>query len=390
MVTVDEAWRIIDRETAVLPAVRLGLAEAAGRVLREDIAADADQPPFTRSAMDGYAVRTGSEPGRYRLAGEVRPGVAEARVPEAGEALRIFTGSALPEEGVEIVIIENTALDGDSLEIKDRPSARWVRRRGSQARRGNRLVRAGTVLSPGAIALMATVGAVRPLVSPPIRAMHLGTGSEIVPAAMNPPAGCIRDSNAPLIAALLGQAGAQCVFHAHVSEEVSEAVKALENMGVDMLLVSGGASVGAYDGTAEIFRRLGFASHFTKVSCRPGKPLIFATRGAQVAFGLPGNPLSHFVCFHLFVRRALDRLAGAPLPPLCRVQITGEAPPADPRETWWPARVFPGRETLCAEPLPWRESSDVTSLALANALLRIPPSGVNGLAEARLFGNLSA
>jgi molybdopterin molybdotransferase len=238
------------------------------------------------------------------------------------------------------------------------------------------------------VALLATVGATNPLVSPQARVVHLVTGSELVAADSQPPPGFIRDSNSPLVAALLAEAGATEICQRHVSESVDEALNALDGEDFDLLLISGGASVGAYDGTVEILRRLGFTIHSSKVRSRPGKPLIFATRDACAAFGLPGNPLSHFVCFHLFVRRALDVMARRVPQSMLRVQIDGERPEPDPRETWWPARVRAEEGLLIARPLPWRDSSDLTGLAPANALLRIGACVTNGLVEALLFGSL--
>ena len=177
-------------------------------------------------------------------------------------------------------------------------------------------------------------------------------------------------------------------FHRHVSESVEEAVAALKNVDADLLLISGGASVGAYDGTTEILTRLGFVVHCSKVKSRPGKPLIFATRGACAAFGLPGNPLSHFVCFHLFVRRAIDVMSSRSPQRTIFVRIEGEPPQPDPRETWWPAKVRAEEAQLVAKAIPWKDSSDLTGLAPANALLRIGAGATNGLVGALLFGSL--
>jgi len=190
------------------------------------------------------------------------------------------------------------------------------------------------------------------------------------------------------VAALLAEAGANRTFHRHVSESVKEAVAALENVDVDLLLISGGASVGAYDGTTEILTRLGFVVHCSKVRSRPGKPLIFATRDACAALGLPGNPLSHFVCFHLFVRRAIDVMSSRSPQRTLFVRIEGEPPQPDPRETWWPAKVRAEEAQLVARAIPWKDSSDLTGLAPANALLRIGAGATNGLVGALLFGSL--
>lgn len=388
MLSVDEVWSLIDREVSALPSTSVPLAQACGRRLAEDICADDDMPSFNRSAIDGFALPSGSQPGRYRIVGESKPGMSAPSVPHEGEAVKIFTGSALPDSGMELVMVEDTALLGDVVTVNVPSSGKHVRTRGSQAKAGEVLLPRDSLIGPGAIALLATVGAAEPQVSPVVRTAHLSTGSELVSVAQNPALGFIRDSNSPLIAALLAEAGAALSFQARVSENVDDAVAALEKTDADLFLISGGASVGQYDGTAEILRRLGFVIHSAKVKSRPGKPLIFATRGSQVAFGLPGNPLSHFVCFHLFVRRAVDRLAGLLPRQMILVRLAGEPPAPDPRETWWPAKIRAEVGCLVADPLPWRDSSDLTGLPPANALLRIGTSGTNGLVEALLFGSL--
>lgn len=388
MLTVQEVWELIDRQLGPLPPRRLPLADAVGCRLGEDILADADMPAFSRSSIDGFAVRAGSGPGRYRLAGEVRPGMPEGDGPEAGTAIRIFTGSAIAD-GLELVMVEDAELEGAEVVFRKAPEAGLIRRRASQARVGQVLLEAGSTVTPGAVALLATVGKARPLVTPRPSVAHLSTGSELVGVEENPLPGFIRDSNSALLEAMIREAGAERVFHARVSENIDEAVAAVEGQTADVLLISGGASVGAYDGTAEILRRLGFTIHSSKVRSRPGKPLIFATRDGRAAFGLPGNPLSHFVCFHLFARRALDRLAGRPPRTLVSVRAD-EKPEPDPRETWWPARVRAEGGELRAHPLPWTDSSDLTGLPTSNALLRVGTEKTNTLAEALVFGSLDS
>ena len=388
MLSVDEVWSLIDREVSPLPPVHVPLDQSLGRRLVGEILADADMPAFCRSAIDGYAVAEGSKPGLFRIIREVRPGMKPFLAPEAGEAVRVFTGSALPESGVGLVMVEDTDSKADQALTRVAATRKHVRLRGSQAKRGDVLLPAGAVVNPGTVALLAAVGAAEPLVSAEVRVAHLVTGSELVPANSEPPPGFIRDSNSPLVAALLAEAGANRTFHRHVSESIEEAVAALENVDVDLLLISGGASVGAYDGTMEILARLGFVVHCSKVKSRPGKPLIFATRGFSAAFGLPGNPLSHFVCFHLFVRRALDVMSGRSPQRTMFVRVEGEPPQPDPRETWWPAKVQAQETQLVAKAIPWRDSSDMTGLAAANALLRIGAGARNGLVPALLFGSL--
>lgn len=390
MNTVDDVWALIDREVKALPPQRVPLDRAPGRTLGEEIVADADLPAFSRSSIDGFALAEDAPAGSHRIVGEVKPGSPPAAAPKAGEALKIYTGSALPESGVGLVMVEDAALEGNTLTTRCPASTQLIRVRASQMEKGEILLPAGMEILPAAVALLATVGASAPLVSPRPRAAHLVTGSEIVPVESTPAAGQIRDSNSSLILALLAEAGAERCGHFHATESVEESVAALSQTDADIFLISGGASVGAYDGTGEILRRLGFTIHSAKVKSRPGKPLIFATRGAQVAFGLPGNPLAHFVCFHLFVRRVIDLMAGKAPQQRVLVAIDGPPPPPDPRETWWPAMVRADQGQLVALPLPWVDSSDLSGISLANALLRVSSEPRNGLVEALLFGSLLA
>jgi molybdopterin molybdotransferase len=388
MLSVDEVCSLIDREVRSLPAVRLPLAQAGRHLLAEEIRADADMPAFDRSAIDGYALPEDALAGWFHIVAEVTPGMPPFSPPGSGTAVKIFTGSALPGSGVGLVMVEETESEGDKVLTRVAASRQHVRARGSQARRGELLLGAGRRLNPGAIALLASVGVTSPLVSNTPKIMHLVTGSELVAADVDPPPGFIRDSNSPLVAALIAEAGPGKLIQRHVSESVDEAVAAVESFDGDMLLISGGASVGAYDGTVRIFQRLGFVIHCAKVRSRPGKPLLFATRQGCAAFGLPGNPLSHFVCFHLFVRRAFDILSGGVPQSMVRVHLDGDCPPTDPRETWWPARVAVKAGSLIAKALPWKDSSDLTGLAPANALLRVGSSSRNNMFEALVFGNL--
>lgn len=389
MLSVDEVWALIDHEITARPGLSCPLAESLGRRLAEDVRADEDQPAFTRSAIDGFVVPEGSRAGRFRIVGEVRPGEpACARTLAQDECMKIFTGSALPDTGVALVMVEDARIDGEEVAFSADSRTGLLRYRGAQAQAGDVLLSAGHRIGAGTIALLGSVGKAEPRVSPQVTATHFASGSELVSVSEVPTPGCIRDSNSPLIAALLAEAGAKRKHHASGTESIDEAVKKLSPLDADLLLISGGASVGAHDGTSEILRRLGYEIHCAKVKSRPGKPLIFATRGKQAAFGLPGNPLAHFVCFHLFVRRVIDRMSGFSPRNLLQVSLAGTRPPADARETWWPASVKVVSGGLVASPLPWRDSSDLTGLPAANALLRIPSGATNELVEALLFGTL--
>lgn len=376
MKTVDEAWALLDSVVRPLAAERVDLGAALGRVLREDIVADADMPAFPRSAMDGFLVTFGEAGRLLRISGEVMPGEL-ARMPLPGSAIRVFTGSAVPDAGVAIVAQEDVVREGDSIRLLSEPDAGHIRPRGSHARRGEALLASGTRMAPGGIALLATVGASAPLVSAEIRAAHIATGGELVGHETLPGEGQVRDSNSPMIAALMAELGVADVWQGRTGEDPEELTAAISDaLAAEprILLISGGASVGDHDRTGTALRDAGFEMLIEGVAVRPGKPLIVARRNDLLAFGLPGNPLSHFVCFHLFVRRAIDLLLGAaPAVPVSLPVGDAELLRPGPRETWWPCRLA---WTPSAIPLPWRDSSDIVSLAMVDGLLRVPPAGI--------------
>ena len=380
MLSSTDVQALIDLHCQCLPAEPVPLSEALYRVLRQDVVAKQDMPSFTRSAMDGYLVLAEELPGQFELAGEVRPG-GPAQMPAPGTCLRVFTGSAVPDQGVIVVMQEDVVLQGHALLMLHNPGVAHVRQRGSHHRAGSVLARTGQKLTPGLIAVLAAEGVANPLVSRLPRVAHIATGSELVDCASDPEFGQIRDSNSPLLASLVRAHGAAMVLHQRVDENPERLGRAIDEVleaKVDMLMVSGGASVGDHDHTRACLQSAGFTLLVHGVNSRPGKPLIVGKHDSTIAFGLPGNPLSHFVCFHLFVRRALERMIRqnatelVPMP----VQESGFLT-ANPRESWWPCQIVWQHGMPMARVLPWRDSSDTDALALADALLRVPPSGLS-------------
>jgi molybdopterin molybdotransferase len=373
MRTVSEAWQKIDDLIAPLPVEQVPLADALGRVLRQAVLAPEDQPAFDRAAIDGYVVLlTTSVGAAARIAGSIPMGQLAPAAPAPGNALKLFTGSAVPAGELGLVMWEDAVVAGETITLRAAPSASFIRRRASQARAGDSLLSSGTVLNPGALALLASVGNVVPSVTRLPRVAHLVTGGELLaPEAASVP-GRIRDSNSTLIAALLAASSASLIGHARAGETYAEHTAAFAQLLAakpDVILVSGGSSGGDHDHAARLFSDHGFSLVVNQVASRPGKPLLIATRGAQVAIGLPGNPLSHFVCYQLFVARLFARLSGADPAPVLRLPLAPGAPlRPNPRETWWPAT----RTTEGYAPLPWADSSDLTVLSRTHALLRVP------------------
>ena len=402
--SLDEALEKIRTHCQPLPAARTPLAEALGHVLRETVCAPEDMPPFDRSTRDGYAILQNDSSERFQIVDTLHAADWKPRQLKSGEAVRVATGAALPCEYLRVVMQENVEHNGDQVKILSRESARNVSMRGEDLRAGEKLLPAGAKLHAGALALLATAGNVNPLVSPRLRVCHFTTGDEIIPPGQVPKPGQIRDTNSFLIRGLLERFSCD-VIQKHLPENFEAAKQLVETFNLqpstfNLLLVSGGASVGEKDFTRPLLEWLGFEIVFSQINVRPGRPLIFGVAGgagvpaSRVAFGLPGNPLSHFVCFHLFVATALAKLVGGEPKKFLRGRLAAKLDDApNPRETLWPARLDVGqafclsptespaqaeqktgdRRGACPTlvPLKWSSSGDVTCLAQTNALIRV-------------------
>jgi molybdopterin molybdotransferase len=360
---------------------RVPLADAAGRILRETVCAPEDHPPFDRSAVDGYAVRLDDPAGQFRVVDRIRAGDWKPRELQAGEAVQIATGAALPGGGLQVLMKEEVQVQEATVRVMRRETGTRIRRRGEDCRCGQVLVEAGRELQPGALALLAGAGHTQPLVTRQPRVRHAATGDEIVAPEFAPPPGRIRDSNSTLVRAFFRQRGLgveQCRLPDDAPAALAALGRGLE--GCDLLLVSGGASVGEHDFTRRVLEELGYTLRVNGTNTRPGKPLIVAERGGALAFGLPGNPLAHFVCLNLYVRAALEAFAGAPVAVPFQRGVLADSLPGDgnARETFWPARWHWQSGEAALTPLRWSSSGDLTSLATANALVRVAP-GTAGL-----------
>ena len=376
--SADEVIALLNDFARPLATERVSLENAAGRILREPVCAPEDQPAFDRSAVDGFIVRLDDAGSEFQIVDEIRAGDWKPRSLQRGETIRISTGGALPGEQLQVVMKEDVQADGKTIRVTQRSQSGNIRFRGEDARAGQVLVESGATLPPGTLALLASVGQAKPLVTRVPRVLHLATGNEIVAPDQAPQPGQIRDSNSILVRSFLKPWQAELEqMRLPEDEAVAKAESGkrkaeIENL--DLLLISGGASVGEHDFTRRLLEHFGFEILVSKTSLRPGKPLIIARRGNQLAFGLPGNPLAHFVCLNLFVRVALERFSGATAKPffhqgrLAAKLETGR----NGRETFWPAQLDWRTGTSQLSPLPWSSSGDLTSLASANALIRVP------------------
>ncbi len=381
MISVAEALAIIARNTAAGAEERVPLSEALGRVAARDVVSDTDWPPFETSAMDGYAVRMADVPSPgAALSERADPVAAGAALPgplRPGEAVRVMTGAPLPEGTEAVVPVERARREEGRVvfEVAPVPGAH-LRRRGESVREGSRLVPAGRRLTPGDIALAALAGSETLTVFARPRVAVAATGNELVPAAEKPRPGQIRDSNGPMLSALCRARGWAAVARRRVADEAAGVAALFETAGreEDVLVTSGGVSAGDFDLLPGIARRQGFEILFHGVAVRPGKPVAFARRGATLWFGLPGNPVSTSVCFHLFARFALGRLEGDPSPGAPRVaaRLARDLPAGGARETYRDAIFENAGGAALVKPLVSAGSHDIATHARANALILVP------------------
>ncbi len=384
MITISTALDIIERETPKLVAERVAIEDSVGRVLAEDVVADTDMPPFDRSQMDGYAVRaadTKDAPAVLRLVGESAAGRGWKGRLKAGEAVRIMTGAPLPAGADAVQKIELTS-EADGTVTINEPTAkgRFIVSKGKEVKRGATVLRRGTRISPANISVPAAFGYAKLKVSKRPRVAILATGTEIVPVAKRPKPDQIRNSNSLMLASLCQSAGAETVILPTVGDKLSDLTAAIASAAKtsDLVITTGGVSVGKYDLTKEAVAGLGAEIFFEKVKLKPGKPTVFARVKKAYFFGLPGNPVSAAVTFHLLVRRALMLMQSASaieLPSGFAV-IEGEAKGTRERDSYLPATLATDAEgRLLAVPLRWHGSSDFIGFASADALVKIPAGG---------------
>ncbi len=381
MTGVAEALAIVESETRPLGQERVPLHEAAGRVLAEKVISDVDWPPFDTSAMDGYAVflRDAAAPGASALE---RPGVVAAGNPPPaplapGEAVRIMTGAPIPEGTEAVVPVEKAERQGGRVVFSAAPAAgAHLRRRGESIAAGDPLLEPGLPLTPGRIALAALAGADPIAVYRKPRIGIAVTGNELVAASEKPGPGQIRDSNGPMLAALCRTRRLEPKLLPRVSDDSAGLARLFETAAgseLDVLLTSGGVSAGDFDLLPAEAARQGFTTLFHRVAVRPGKPIAFGRRGSLLWFGLPGNPVSAAVCFHVFVRHALDRLEGAARPGPERVTaLLAREARQGARESFRDAFLSADKGSNRVELLLTAGSHDLAAHGRANALARIP------------------
>ncbi len=389
LLTFAEARRIVERHAATLTPTepeRISLLDAIGMVLAEDLLADRDFPPFPRATRDGYAVRAAdvqAVPAQLRLVGTIKAGATVEEsgiVVGPGEAVEVMTGGPVPAGADSVVMVEYTDAE-DAIVTVNRPakSGENVVPAGAEAHRGDVMVGRGTRIQHAVVAVAAAVGRAEVAVHRKPTVAVLATGDEVVDINLPPGPNEIRNSNSYSLAAQVYEAGGDATLLPVAHDDAAEmAILIRKGLDADLLLLSGGVSMGKYDLVEEVLATLGARFFFTGVAIQPGKPVVFGevelSGRTTPFFGLPGNPVSTMVTFQLFVRPVLDALAGAAPEPLhfVRARLKEAFATKTGLTRFLPAKLDGEAEDPGVELVRWQGSGDLMAAARADCYIVVP------------------
>ena len=378
LISVAEAQRLVLERAHRLDPERVPVERAAGRVLAETAGALVDLPPFPSSAMDGFAVRAGDAGvgARLPVVARIAAGSPADRPLQAGEAMAISTGGAVPEGADTVIPLELVEDSGDAIEIREAvASGANVRERGSDVRTGDTILEPGMRLGPAQVGALAAAGIHEVQCAKRPRVGILVTGSELKQPGAELGPGEIYESNGLLLATALQLAGAVPAQLGVVGDDADELERAMERalLGFDMLVTSGGASVGPHDLVRETQAGLRVEEIFWGVAVKPGKPVAFGVRRDHLVFNLPGNPVSVLVTFELFVRPAVNALLGLPEPEPAFRQgaLTASVRRNPDRDQFIRARARREGDAVALEPISGQESHMIARAGRADALIEV-------------------
>jgi molybdopterin molybdotransferase len=386
LLSVSDAQEIVLRHALTLTPEIVPLTSAAlGSILAEKVESDIDMPPYDKALMDGYALRAADvTEGQTELnvVEEITAGRTPTRPVGPKQASRIMTGAPIPDGADTVVIVERTrSLANNRVRLEDsvvKPGQN-ILRRAKEMRRGETILAVGALLRPQEIGVLATVGRTSVKAIPMATVALMTTGDEVVEADQQPGPGQIRNGNSPMLGAQISRAGG---VHRYlgIGRDNVEHLRQLvaEGLRSPMLVLSGGVSAGVADLVPGVLGELGVEAHFHKIAMKPGKPLFFGTRGNTLVFGLPGNPVSSFVCFELFVRPAIRKLRGFANvgPTVVSAVLTENFTYPTDRPTYHPAWLDAGMEGWRVRVVPWFGSADLRGLTRANALVLLEPGAL--------------
>jgi molybdopterin molybdotransferase len=387
MTSPDQALQIVLKTVAPLGIERLSITAAVGRILAEEVHSPRDIPGFDNSAMDGYAVRAAdvasaseSNPARLEVLETIAAGMMPSHTVTAGHATRTMTGAPVAPGADAIVPVERTRVEGDVVEIMTAAQAgAFIRPRGEDLRRDELVMSAGKTLSPSDLGMLASLNRAMVDVWRRPRVAIVATGDELVDVDQIPCGAQIVNSSAYALAGAIREVGAEPVI-LKMARDTPEAIRArlVEALAFDVVLSTGGVSVGQFDHVKVVLDELGLRQLFHGVAQKPGRPLKFGTIGGSPVFGLPGNPVSTMVCFYLYVRPALLKMGGATHTGLPRITVrcATDIPIANGLTEFVRVRLERRASQILAEPTGYQGSGVLSSLSHADALL-IGPSNLN-------------
>lgn len=374
MVSFEEAVNIVTSSAGFLSEERVSLADSLHRILFEDVVSDMDMPPFNKSAMDGFACRRKDLGNVLTIVETIRAGDDPGHTILDNQCAKIMTGGKVPEGADCVIMVEQTESAGeDQIRFTGLKTAENIAVRGEDIRKGAVVIEKGTRILPQHIAVLASVGAVNPRVfKRPIVAVF-STGDEIVEPHITPGGAKIRNSNGPQLTAQVLSAGAVPIYMGILPDNPDETRIAIEKALTtsNIVLVTGGVSMGDFDFVPEVLKSLGVEIVFEKVAVKPGRPTVFGRKGNVSVFGLPGNPVSCFTMFELLVKPFIDRMMGClEMPPEIQLPIGEDysRKKAD-RISWTPVSIEQG----VATPIEYHGSAHIHSLCLARGLLSMKP-----------------
>ena len=384
MIDIGQAQQEVLEEVPIMGTERIHILDSLGRVLAQDIKARRDVPSADNSAMDGYACRyediagaTSDKPCRLTLIGEAPAGILFEGVVKSGQTARILTGGVAPQGADTVVMVEDTTIDGDIVTVfADPGKGAHIRSQGEDVREGETVLKAGEIIRPPEVGMLATLGHAyvhvrqRPLVA------ILSTGDELVDLDEPFTVGKVVCSNTYSLAAQVAECGAMPLSLGIAGDdEVDQRAKISDGLRADVILTSGGVSVGKYDLVKDTLSQLGMKVKFWKVAMKPGKPLIFGTIGNKPVFGLPGNPTSAMISFEQFVRPALLKMMGhtSLYRPLIEATLGEDAPKEPSRLHLVRCRLVDRDGELVAFMAGTQSSGALRSMILADGLMILAP-----------------
>lgn len=375
MIPIEEAEKIIDMVNFEPGVEEIPLMECLGRVLGEDVVSPIDMPPFDKSAMDGYALVSGDDSEKFRVVEVIAAGDVPCKTIEKGQCAKIMTGAMLPPGADRVAKVEVTEeKDGFMTFTGEDPNVN-ICYLGEDIQPGDLILKKGHLIRPPEVGIIASMGMDKVKVYKPAKVAVVTTGSEIVPPGQPLGKGQIYNSNAYSISSQAKRCGAEVIYAGMVEDDpqaIEEKFKTLLEQ-VDMLLISGGVSMGDFDFVPDTLKRLGVTIHFNKVAIQPGKPTVFGTydNGRKVIFGLPGNPVSTFTIFEVFVRKVLYRMMGHKYKPVVMIGRMKQdfLRRNSERTLFTPVRY--DQEGMI-EPVEYHGSAHLAALGQAGAVLKVP------------------